>query len=88
MFLLLQVQSVNFPFGSIAPAAINDNLLFACFQAQDVDCPSFFQSFGATHCFYMFCIVSGSKRQFKCVKFVTAMNMNFIVIMVPLGPGR
>ena len=33
-------------------------------------------------------IVSGSKRQFKCVKFVITMNLDFIVIMVPLGPGR
>ena len=48
----------------------------------------FFNLSGSKHCFYVFFIVSDSKRQFKCVKFVITMNIDFIVIMVPLGPGR
>ena len=48
----------------------------------------FFNRSGSTHCFYLFFIVSGSKRQFKCVQFVITMNIDFIVFLVPLGLGR
>ena len=51
-------------------------VVFLVYQALSVNVPLV--------CF----IVSGSKRQFKCVKFVITMNLDFIVIMVPLGPGR
>ena len=90
MFLLLQVQSLNFPFGSIAPAAINDNVLFVCFQPQDVDRPSFlFNLSGSKHCFYLFCSrFQAPSANVSVSSFVTTINLNCIVIMVPLGPGR
>ena len=88
MFLLLQVQSLNFPFGSIAPAAINDNVLFVCFQPQDVDCPSFlFNLSGSKHCFYLFCSrFQAPSVNFKCVKFRNYYKFELYCNYGPFGP--
>ena len=85
VFLMFQALNVNVPWarfivsGSKRQLSIVFSNLFVC---------RFFNLSGSKHRFDLYVIVSGSKRQFKCVRFVITMNIDFIAIMVPVGPGR